>query len=782
MLSPMLFRRRSRSWLPHSEAALLALSLAACAGTTRPPKTSHDTPAGSAAPVRSEEEFLAARGEFEALGVEDAARAPKRRPIVQYLTTEIATAIDRDHAEEADTPFKQLLTLYSPAELRTLAQPGSSLAADAAPVLAAARRVELAFRKRGAHEQVLTALSAQIALDGNTGARARFTDVTTWLETSGAADEDGPDGATRVIDDLEAVARVLPAPFLVEELARRYRIPKAPVTQRGGKPSLRALREIMGEERGGSRAYELARLFLRVSDPIRARKELLVLKEKATLRGDENDLLALLEKVNAKEARATDSVDLSMFVVRQSRERGVDDRDVALRICRDAEPGFPQALEPRLCSGQLALSMEQLVVAMHSFEAVRTIDPARRESWDALARIYQARLFQLVTEENLDVSGLPAELARLETFHAEAQKRFPTAPLQPGLAGAVFEVGRGYYNAGRIADAERYLARSIELEPSSAALELAATVRVKRGDPQRAAVLIERAINTGRGPKEEQLYRRAKLRRLLGDAIEASGDAATALHTRKGAIEDWDVLLDLGLQKEFASEAQLERGKVLYQIGERDEGLRSLARSIDALPDRGSTYADVIAFLVPRGELADALDAYHRALGRNEVTDYLKVYCSLWIVDLAQRAGQPEDPLALAYLRAANGGKWFDDLARWATGRQTEQELIAHASTSARKAEAAFYRALKAQRTGHPDEAKQLWKDVLATDMMAFFEFDMAAMYLKDGPPSQPRIAPGKPRNTRPVSPRAPGNTSPGPDRTPRPVPPKGEVAPDGSI
>jgi len=171
---------------------------------------------------------------------------------------------------------------------------------------------------------------------------------------------------------------------------------------------------------------------------------------------------------------------------------------------------------------------------------------------------------------------------------------------------------------------------------------------------------------------------------------------------------------------------------------------------------------------VPRGELSEALDAYHRALGRSEVTDYLKVYCSLWIIDLAQRAGQPEDPLALAYLRAADGGKWFDDLARWSTGRQTEAELIKHADTPGKRAEASFYRGLKAQLAGHPDEAKALWKEVLATDMMGFFEFDMAGQYIKEGPPTRPRVPP-KP-------------SVKGPDAE-RPKPkPSADPPPDGSI
>jgi lipoprotein NlpI len=57
----------------------------------------------------------------------------------------------------------------------------------------------------------------------------------------------------------------------------------------------------------------------------------------------------------------------------------------------------------------------------------------------------------------------------------------------------------------------------------------------------------------------------------------------------------------------------------------------------------------------------------------------------------------------------------------------------------ARKAESSFYRAMRAWSEGKKDEAKRLWQDVLSTDMMAFFEYDMAAYYLKHGSaPAQP--------------------------------------------
>ncbi len=96
------------------------------------------------------------------------------------------------------------------------------------------------------------------------------------------------------------------------------------------------LRELVGEDHHLSRAYELARVFLRVSQPSAARDELRALAKKEALRGADHDLLQLLEKVSAKEAVASDWVNLAMYVIRQTRERGSDDRDIALRVCRDA--------------------------------------------------------------------------------------------------------------------------------------------------------------------------------------------------------------------------------------------------------------------------------------------------------------------------------------------------------------------------------------------------------------------------------------------------------------
>jgi tetratricopeptide (TPR) repeat protein len=725
--------------------ALVVPMLHGCAGSHGVAQNPRTVSAVPVAPVHSEEDYATARAEYDALPTDDPSRTARRRMLLDYQLQEANGALTHDRGDEAESALRQALSLYSPEELRRAATNGKALD-EVAPLLALAQRFEIAFRKRGAHLEVLTGLVAQLSL-GNPQQRAdakkRYDEVIQWLDGAGGGaavepdESDSPSGGARVLADLESIAHVLPSPFVIDQLARRYRQP-APAGDAKATGRARQLRELIGEDHHTTRDYELARIFLRVSQPSAARDELRALAKKEPLRGDDNELLQILEKVTAKEATAADWMSLAMFIVHQTRDRGVDDRDVALRVCRDTAQRFEKAVDPRMCVGELARQLEEPVVAMRSLEEARALDPTRREIWEALAVLYEGRLLQLVTEENFDVNRLPDELARVETFHAEAQKRFPTAPLQHGLAAAIYAVGLGYYNAGRIDDAEKYLARSIELEPNRAALELSATIRQKHGDPQRAAVLFERAINADHGEKAEQLYHRAKLRRLLADAIEAAGDAGTAERTRKGAVEDWDVLLELGLQKEIASEAYFERGRALYQLGEREEALRSLEHSIDVMPERGTSYADVISYLVPRGELDEVLDIYHRALGRSEVTDYLKIYCSLWIVDLAQRAGHPADPLAMAYLRSADGAKWYDDLARWATGREPEKDLLAHANTPSRRAEASFYRAMKALREGHPDDAKKLWSDVLKTNMMAFFEYDMAGLYLKTGAPTHP--------------------------------------------
>jgi lipoprotein NlpI len=94
-----------------------------------------------------------------------------------------------------------------------------------------------------------------------------------------------------------------------------------------------------------------------------------------------------------------------------------------------------------------------------------------------------------------------------------------------------------------------------------------------------------------------------------------------------------------------------------------------------------------------------------------------------------------------------DSNRWYAELARWASGRQSWQQLIDKADTPGHQAEALFYQAQRRLLEGQEAEAKSLWKRVLGTQMMGFFEFEMADYYLRKG---APRKAPAIPPAERP--------------------------------
>jgi hypothetical protein len=130
------------------------------------------------------------------------------------------------------------------------------------------------------------------------------------------------------------------------------------------------------------------------------------------------------------------------------------------------------------------------------------------------------------------------------------------------------------------------------------------------------------------------------------------------------------------------------------------------------------------------------------------VSEYVKVYASLWIVDLTRRSANAPDASALAYLRAIAGRKvvlrppraaaWYTELARYATGQLDYAALLAKADTAGKRAEAYFYEAMNRLSNGKRDEAHALWSKVMETHMLSFFEYEMAARYLRTGAPARP--------------------------------------------
>jgi tetratricopeptide (TPR) repeat protein len=228
-------------------------------------------------------------------------------------------------------------------------------------------------------------------------------------------------------------------------------------------------------------------------------------------------------------------------------------------------------------------------------------------------------------------------------------------------------------------------------------------------------------------------YWQGRIEQLRGQALDLAGKRAAAAKAHRRAITAWQTLQAMGLGPEDKAEAYIHEARSLFAIDQRAKGMDALDQAIDVQPDRKETYADVIALLTTHGNMPEALDAYHRALGRREVSEYLKSYCSFWIVGLARRAGLPPDPLAMSHLSRLKGTAWYTELAKLISGSVSYQTLLKRAKGPSNLAELYFYQADLLLARGKTDEAKELWKKVIATNMMAFYEFDMATYNLRHG-------------------------------------------------
>jgi tetratricopeptide (TPR) repeat protein len=365
-----------------------------------------------------------------------------------------------------------------------------------------------------------------------------------------------------------------------------------------------------------------------------------------------------------------------------------------------------------------------------------------------------------VDPERIAVAEREAEGLRRQ--FALARDRFGAARFKLDEADIDLLLAGGLVDAGQIDKAAPLLLRA--RRPNDADIDVPrqlANLAVKRGDPQQAIVLLRQALDTRErnAPPEDTLpyvEGQARLAFTLGNAYEITANLADARRAWATAARGWERLMLEQIRRRnptAAAEATFEVARIYYLLGRREEGLRKFDEAIAHDEDRDQSYLDAIAFLVQRGESAPALEIFRRALSRSNrsISEYVKVYASLWILDLTRRSGGTADAGATAYLRGIAGRKimlrpprtaaWYSDLARFAVGQLDYPALLAKADTAGKRAEAYFYEAMRRLSSGKSDEAHALWSKVMETQMLSFFEFEMAARYLRTGAPAHPETA-----------------------------------------
>jgi len=738
--------------------------------------------------IAYEDDFLEARLVFQALPISAPERAPLRGKLLHYLLDPVlALKLDdvRRETRELESDdlydtvfesFRDALGLYDPAEISGVSPQVTPV--DAGLLRPAAELVLGLFSPRGGGQQVTLALAAlaTLAPDARQAQdwNGRLDQVIHWTDEESAFDEGGSmHKASNAIDGLESALGDWPAPSVVSRLdglyvARQARFASALHHPPSGDSARRALGELLlahGEEMQRA-VTSMAGAYLRAGRLTDAATRT---AQMAGEDGDDPELRALLATAAKPDAPPTDYLALARrFLPRVDFLAGTatdaPDPVVALRVLEAGLLRHPADADLLILSGHVARLLSSYFLAilrLEQAEAVLAKSPSQR---DLQGRI-SAELIELGfvrlrlrLDPERDAPAY-AEADDLRRRFVETKQRFAGTELKVRDADIDFELARSYVNAGLIDRAEPLFLRARdEGEPTAEVTIELANLAFKRGDPARAAQIVREGIDLLRGKGTAQdtigsVAGRARLDRLLGDTYDAAGDRDGASAAWRGSLIGWERLMIEHLRRKNipeSAEATVEVGRLLYLLGRHGEALQRFDDAIEEDGDRDQSYIDIVAFLVQAGETDAALGVYHRALARpgRAISEYVKVYTSLWVLDLSRRTTKVADPKAEGYLRTLDqrhgelrphrGAPWYHLLGRYAVGKISYDQVLAAADTTGKRAEIYFYEAMRRLGDGKPDDAHQLWQKVIETRMFSFFEFDMASRYLRVGAPNAP--------------------------------------------
>ena len=671
--------------------------------------------------------FAEALNNHALLPVGHTERARYRKALLGYLVRHLDNALDEGDNAEALTALQYVAGLYAPSELREVASEPQ--------LQAAAHHLYRVAAKRGSEEPVFLTLAIEQHF-GSKAQRARA--LQNWRDLEDWIVRNGPFASAPLLRHeelehaLEGVAATFPSPFVTKRLADLYRA-RYDAAERAvgaadpqiGTSAIRR-REIT--------AYLMLRLYLRADDlrgalnatadievdlPTRKLRELV--QQAFERHRTAGPLLTL-----AQQFLPGDSDSLPAAFSNQGW--GIV-ANLAGRAVRQ-HPNDPYA---HLLMGQAFVQEGLTEAAIHHLEMVLKHRKDVFEAWRQLAALHQQSLARLAHN---DLEAASERLKKVESFHREAAEQWQDRPVQPGLPQAYVIVAEGLYDAGRADEAEAMLMKSIAVEAQPDAVALLGTIALKRRRLDEARTRFQQLAHLSYRDPAEQLRWEAHAWRHLGEIAGREGNASQSAEHWRMALRHINRLLALPprtLDPDQRAAQLVERGKLLFAFDNADLGLNDFRAAAQLAPANAQTYADPLLFLVSHGHYGAAHTIYRLAVARPELGESLKLYFSLWMLELAQRQGHGPDPDVVEFLRSYHGDKWEEQLALHAQGKLSFDQLFQRANNVGERAEAYFYEALRLWRTGNAVAAKALLNKVLKTNMVSFFEYDMAQSYLEWG-------------------------------------------------
>jgi tetratricopeptide (TPR) repeat protein len=438
--------------------------------------------------------------------------------------------------------------------------------------------------------------------------------------------------------------------------------------------------------------------------------------------------LRLLELMRAAKATDTSGAAATFELVEGYR---VARPDVAKGLCRASLVRFPKDYRFPTCMARVSADSEQFADATAWYVIAIDLAPDMIELYDEalgqLDEFIEVRLNDPHPERS-------SALARgAETILEERQKRWPDS--EPPIAPNRLEllIGMLEMNAGRAEEAKQRFERSIAKDEDPGALLQLGLLLERTGELDLAEQRYRRALElTPRGTLPDDL-RRSEILEHMGDVARAKGQAREMTARYQNALKAWTEARDQ-VEGPTGALVEMRRGILLDQLGRHDQAVEAFESAMTHAPQWRDVYATILSHLVsaaPDFELASSV--WRRSQLQLTLPPEWKVYFTLWIQFITARAERPPMEEHTDLLRRlGRSSNWWGKLASFGAGDLDYEDLMSVASSLGEETEALYYEATRLFIAGDPKAARDQFQRVLQTNMVSFYEFEMARRLLME--------------------------------------------------
>ena len=641
-------------------------------------------------------------------------KALRERLIASVVANSEGLVVAQDY-DAVIAELKKITELYGPSEFRPKRIPKS--------VRPLAQLVVDEGSRRGDEGSVLSGylLLSLLAPDGPDA--RNYKQVAQWSQEARSELPDPVQRFSELLRVWDAHAKLTPSYGVLERLAQLYALRRDAVvgmyehSEEGMPPQFRA----MANRIWRLASLDVAAVFLEHGDIDSAVAHV----EKMIPAGEME--MRLLEILRLSQQGDSQGADATIELVEAFQ---IARPQVAVGLCRAGLSRFPKDYRFPACLARVASDEDQHADATAWYLRAIELAPGSKELYDEslirLDRFIETRLIDSNPTQSRALSR------RAEQILTARQQRWPDSdpPLAPERLQ--YLIGMLEMNAGGAEEAKRRLEASIAIGESAAALLQLGILLERTGQPAAAEARYKRALALSPSRTGAQRLRRAEILERLADATLAQGSRKQAMVLYRSALDMWS---DASAELEGPAVAvlQIRRGVLLDHLDRHDEAVAAFQTAMASAPRWRETYASILSHVVisvPDIELAQQV--WRRAQLQLTLPPEWKVYFTLWIDIIAVRAGGAPVPQGAELLRRlGQSPTWWGTLAKFGTGQLDYSALLGSASNLGEQTEAHFYEGMRRLSKGDASGARNQFRRVLDTQMVSFFEYEMARGLLR---------------------------------------------------